>query len=112
MAEEEITYDRAPVIPTEQKTRIVLSILASEVMIAEAARKEKVSEQSISSWKAEFLEVEQRTLASDRTDPTTRETQLEAESAELTTALGEARLEARVWKKRAEDRLSPSRTLR
>ena len=38
---------RPPVIPAEQKTRIVLSVLAGEVSIAEAARKEKVSEQSI-----------------------------------------------------------------
>ena len=38
---------RPPVIPPEKKSRIVLSILAGEVSIAEAARKEKVSEQSI-----------------------------------------------------------------
>ena len=37
---------RPPVIPVEQKTRIVLSVLAGEMTIAEAARKEKVSEQS------------------------------------------------------------------
>ena len=32
--------------------------------------------------------------------------------AELTRALGEAHLEARVWKKSAEGRLGPSRTSR
>ena len=42
-------------IPPEKKTRIVLAILA-EMSIAEAARKEKVSEQSIGRWKAEFIE--------------------------------------------------------
>ena len=47
---------RPPVIPSEQKTRIVLSILAGEVSIAEAARKEKVSEASIGRWKADFVE--------------------------------------------------------
>ena len=36
----------------------------------------------------------------------------EAEVAELTQALGEAHLEARVWKKSAEGRLGPSRTSR
>ena len=46
---------RPPVIPAEKKIRIVLSIIAGEVTIAEAARKEKVSEQSIGRWKAEFL---------------------------------------------------------
>jgi len=103
---------RPPVIPAEQKTRIVLSVLAGEVSIAEAARKEKVSEQSIGRWKADFLEAGRTALASGRTGPSTREEQLEAEVTELTTALGEAHLQARVWKKSAEGRLGPSRTSR
>ena len=47
---------RPPVIPAEKKTRIVMSVLAGEMTIAEAARKEKISEQSIGRWKADFLE--------------------------------------------------------
>ena len=47
---------RPPVMPVETKTRIVLSVLAREVSIAEAARKEKVSEQSIGRWKADLLQ--------------------------------------------------------
>lgn len=47
---------RPPVIPAETKIRVVLSVLAGEVTIAEAARPEKISEQSIGRWKAEFLE--------------------------------------------------------
>jgi Ni/Co efflux regulator RcnB len=43
-------------IPPEKKTRIVLAILAGEMSIAEAVRKEKVSEQSIGRWKAESIE--------------------------------------------------------
>lgn len=42
-------------IPAERKTRIVLSVFAGEMSIAEAARREKVSEQSIGRWKADFL---------------------------------------------------------
>ena len=38
---------RPPVVPAEEKTRIVLSILAGEVTVAEAARRSKVSEQSV-----------------------------------------------------------------
>lgn len=76
---------RPPVIPAEQKTRIVLSVLAGEVSIAEAARKEKVSEQSIGRWKADFLEAGRTALASGRTGPSTREEQLEAEVTELFT---------------------------
>ena len=48
---------RPPVIPAEKKIRIVLSILAGEMSLAEAARREKVSEQSIGRWNVDFLEV-------------------------------------------------------
>jgi transposase len=103
---------RPPVIPVERKIRIVLSVLAGEVTIAEAARREKISEQSIGRWKAEFLEAGKTGLAAGRAGPSTREQQLEAEVADLTTALGEAAVELRVWKKSAEGRLGPSRTSR
>ena len=103
---------RRPVIPVEKKTRIVLSILAGEMTIAEAARREKVSEQSIGRWKADFLEAGKAGLAAGRSGPSTREQQLEAEVTELTQALGEAAVEIRVWKKSAEGRLGPSRTSR
>ncbi len=70
---------RPPVIPAETKTRIVLSVLAGEMTIAEAARREKVSEQSIGRWKADFLEAGKTALAAGRSGPSTREQQLEAE---------------------------------
>ena len=103
---------RPPVIPVEKKIRIVLSILAGEMTIAEAARREKVSEQSIGGWKADFLEAGTAGLAAGRSGLSTREQQLEAEVTELTQALGEAAVEIRVWKKSAEGRLGPSRTSR
>ena len=103
---------RAPLIPPEKKTRIVLAILAGEMSIAEAARKEKVSEQSIGRWKAEFIEAGRTALVAGRSGPSSREEQLEAEVLDLTQALGEAHVELRVWKKSAEGRLGPSRTSR
>jgi len=103
---------RPPVIPPEKKTRIVLSILAGEVSIAEAARKEKVSEQSIGRWKAEFIEAGKTALTAGKTGPSTREAQLEAEVDDLTRALGEAAVELRVWKRSAEGRVGPLRTSR
>src|SRR5450756_2374983 len=93
-----MTMSRAPVFPVEEKVRVVLSILAGEVSVAEAARRAKVSEQSVGNWKRQFLEA-------GRAGPTTREAQLEAEVADLTQALGEAAVELRVWKKSAEGRL-------
>ena len=103
---------RPPVIPAERKTRIVLSVLAGEMSIGEAARREKVSEQSIGRWKADFLEAGKTALAAGRSGPSTREEQLEAQVEDLTQALGEAAVELRVWKKSAEGRLGPSRTSR
>ncbi|OZB78892.1 MAG: transposase [Microbacterium sp. 14-71-5] len=90
----------------------MLAVLAGEVTIAEAARKEKVSEQSIGRWKADFLEAGRAALVAGRSGPSSREEQLAAEVADLTQALGEAAVEIRVWKKSAEGRLGPSRTSR
>ncbi len=98
--------------PVEKKTRIVLSILAGEVAIAEAVRREKVPEQSIGRWKVEVLEAGKTVLAAGKSGPSTHEQQLDAEVADLTQALGEAAVKIRVWKKSAEGRLGPSRTSR
>jgi transposase-like protein len=43
-------------VPAAEKTRIVLSVLAGELSVAEAARRVKVSEQSVGTWKRQFLE--------------------------------------------------------
>jgi transposase len=59
--------------------------------IAEAARREMVSEQSIGRWKADFLEAGKTALVAGKPGPSTREAQLEAEVADLTQALGEPR---------------------
>jgi len=101
---------RPPSIPAEKKARVVLSVIAGELSVAEAARREKVSEQSIGRWKADFLEAGKTALVAGKSGPSTREEQLEAEVADLTQALGEAAVEIRVWKKSAEGRLGPSRT--
>lgn len=86
-----------PSIPVEKKTRIVLSVLAGELSVAEAARREKVSEQSIGRWKADFLEAGKTSSAAGKSGPSSREEQLEAEISELTQALGEEHVEIRGW---------------
>ena len=104
---------RPPVFSAEDKVRIVLSVLAGEMTIAEAARRNKVSETSIGKWTQQFLEAGKLGLAAGGSvRPSSREEALAAEVAELTTALGEAHVELRVWKKSAEGRLAPSRTSR
>ena len=105
---------RPPVIPVDQKLRIVLSVVSGEQSIVEAARRSKFSEQSISRWKQQFLEGGKGGLAEGgrggREHP--RERVLLDEIEELKAALGEAHVELRVWKKSAEGRLGPSRTSR
>lgn len=103
---------RPLVFSPETKIRIVLSVLAGEVSVAEAVRKEKVSEQSIGWWKAEFLEAGKTALAAGRPGLSIREARLEAQVEDLTLTLGEAAVELGVWKKNAEGRLGPSKTSR
>ena len=57
---------RPPQIAPTKETRIVLSVLAGEVTIAEAARKEGVSEISISKWRKEFLDAGKHALTVGR----------------------------------------------
>jgi transposase len=104
---------RPPQFPVEDKLRIVLSVLAGEMTVAEAARRNKTSETSVSKWKAQFLEGGRQGLAAGSASRASgREQELEAQIAELHTALGEAHVQLRVWKKSAEGRLAPSRTSR
>jgi transposase len=104
---------RPPVFSPEVKIRIVLSVLAGEMTVAEAARRNKASETSVGKWKQQFLEAGRLGLAvGGSARPSSREEALELEVEELKTALGEAHVELRVWKKSAEGRLAPSRTSR
>jgi len=47
---------RPSVFSVEDKYRLVLSVISGEMSVAEAARRGKASEQSISNWKRLFLE--------------------------------------------------------
>ena len=103
---------RPPAVPPEEKARLVLAILAGEMTTAEAARKAKVSEQSVSNWKRLFLESGRQGLAQGgKPGLNSRQRQLSSELEEVKAALGEAHVELRVWKK-AADYLPPSKTSR
>lgn len=64
---------RPPTIPVEKKLRIMLSVLAGELSITEAARKEKVSEQEIERWKCQFLEAGKAGIQAGKSKPSSRE---------------------------------------
>jgi transposase len=91
---------RPPVMSAEKKTLIVVSILRGEVTMAEAARREGVSQTSIAKWRDRFLAGGQAALVAGSHGSSSRETRLVAEVEELTSALGEAHMELRVWRKR------------
>ena len=63
-------------MPTENKLRLVLSVVSGEMTIARAARHGKVSEESLGRWRQQFL------------------------------SGGKAHLQLRVWRKSAEYRLA------
>jgi transposase len=104
---------RPSVFSVEDKYRLVLAVISGELSVAEAARRGKASEQSISTWKRQFLEGGKAGLtANGLPQPNQRERALADENEELKAALGEAHVELRVWKKSAEHRLGPTRTSR
>ena len=104
---------RPVVISVEDKFRLVLSVVSGEMSVAEAARRGKASEQSISNWKRQFLEGGKQGIAGGGRPGSSPQLQrLEAELEDLKAALGEAHVELRVWKKSAEGRLGPTRSSR
>ncbi|MCB1026255.1 MAG: helix-turn-helix domain-containing protein, partial [Microthrixaceae bacterium] len=71
-------------LPPEEKTRLVLAVLAGEMTTAEAARKAKVSEQSVSTWKRQFVEAGRQGVAhGGNPGPNSRERALLAELEEV-----------------------------
>lgn len=91
---------RPPAKSPEDKERIVIAVLREEISVAEAARREGVSQTSIAKWRDQFLEGGRTALAAPAAGrPSSREAQLEAEIEQLNAALGEAHMELRVWKK-------------
>lgn len=95
----------------EEKLRVVLSVLRGEASAPEAARRAGVSENTVHNWKRIFVESGRDGLAQGQRRKSSREAELEAENEQLKTALGEATVELRVWKKGAEY-LPPSMTSR
>ena len=79
--------------------------------MAEAARRCGVAEQTVHNWKNAFLEAGRTGLAGPQRRRSSREQELEAKNEELKAALGEARVQLRVWQKGAEY-LPPLRTSR
>ena len=103
-------------IPAEEKTRVVLSILAGELTCAEAARRLGVADVTVTKWKHQFLEAGAERLeevpggpAGQKGSPEQRRLQMENEQLKL--ALAEATVQLQIWQRGAAfaDQV-PSRT--
>ena len=93
---------RKPFRSAEEKMQIVLSVLRGEVTQVEVARKLQMSQTTIAKWQKQFLEGAHESLSrGDNPRPRIgkREIELQEKVDELTTALGEAYVEIRVWRK-------------
>ncbi|MGH2382580.1 MAG: transposase [Candidatus Limnocylindria bacterium] len=94
---------RKPFRSPDEKLQVVLSVLKGEVTQVEIARRLQMSQTTIAKWQKQFLEGGRESLArgENARGPTSRqEGELEAQVEDLTSALGEAYVELRVWRKR------------
>lgn len=93
---------RKPIYSPEDKMQIVLSVLRGETTQSDIARRLQMSQTTIAKWQKQFLQggVEALSRGENARPPSSkREEELEAQVDELTTALGEAYVELRVWRK-------------
>ncbi|MEU5212394.1 transposase [Streptomyces sp. NPDC020742] len=104
---------RRPVLPPQEKAKIVLSVLSKERTAAEAAQLSQVSEQSIANWRRQFIDSGTEGLAgSGKTSapPSLQEQKLRHEVRNLKIALGEAYVELMTWRRVGNHHGIPSRT--
>ncbi len=93
---------RRPYRSAEEKLAVVVSVLKGEMTQVEAARRLEMSQTTIAKWQKQFLDGAHEALArgeNPRPPTSRREAELEARIEELTTALGEAYVELRLWRK-------------
>lgn len=93
---------RRPFKSADEKLKVVLSVLKGEMTQVEAARRLEMSQTTIAKWQKQFVEGARESLArgdNAKGPSSRREQQLESQVEELTSALGEAYVELRVWRK-------------
>jgi transposase len=94
---------RKPFKSPDEKLQVVLSVLRGEMTQVEAARRLEMSQTTIAKWQKQFLDGAHEALArgeNARAPASRREAELEERIDELTSALGEAYVELRAWRKR------------
>ena len=93
---------RKPFRTPEEKLSVVLSVLRGEMTQVEVARRLELSQTTVSKWLKQFTEGGREGLSrgdNARAPASKRESELQDQIDELTSALGEAYVELRVWRK-------------
>lgn len=94
---------RKPIHTAEEKLQVVMAVLKGEMTQVEVARRLELSQTTVSKWLKIFTESGMEGLRRGENSPpgaaARREADLQAQVDELTTALGEAYVELRVWRK-------------
>ena len=93
---------RKAIYTPDEKLNVVMSVLRGEFTQSEIARRMELSQTTISKWLKLFTEAGMEGLrrGDNRGSAVSkREEELEAQVDELTSALGEAYVELRVWRK-------------
>ena len=93
-------------IPAEEKTRLVLAVLAGEMSGAEAARRCGVTSNQVNKWKHQFLEAGAERMqevpgGAAHTAGSPEQRRLRMENEQLKLALAEATVQLRIWQRGA-----------
>jgi transposase len=93
-------------IPAEEKTRLVVAILANEMTCAEAARRCGVTTVTVTKWKHQFLQAGAERLEEVPGGPAGKlgapeQRRLRMENEQLKLALAEATVQLRIWQRGA-----------
>jgi transposase len=94
---------RKPFKTADEKLAIVLSVLKGETTQVDIARRLQMSQTTIAKWQKQFLDGGRESLArgdNAQTLASRREIELAAQVEDLTSAIGEAYVELRVWRKK------------
>lgn len=94
---------RSAIHSADDKVAIVMSVLRGETTQSEVGRRLGLSQTTISKWLRQFTESGKEGLArgdKPKAPVSKREEEQLAQIEELTTALGEAYVELRVWRKK------------
>jgi len=97
----------SPRVPPDQQLQVVLSVLAGEVTMADAARRYGVVSATVQQWRDRFLRGGRDALLTPgvpgtATAESISERRLRLENEQLKLALAEATVQLRIWQKGAE----------